>query len=512
MAAMDGILADFVQRYNIGDKDAKALQSCAPEVQMKVLTAVFRRKYSIDERAAQFLESCRLEVKIKVLSSFDPRFQGDTQDYSKKLMAYIRSHQNSGADAAPEGGGQKRSRDEMEELLHSLETEEAFGTGDGTELSSFRERYPMDDRAFDFLSSSSPSVKERVLRSFNPRSTGDSDYSGLLTSFVRKVRTEIDRVEGATQPLSGINTGHGVEELLGVEDEKPSPEQLQDFRNRYPMDDRAWEYLNSSTGSAQAKILVDFKPRNPADTDYSAAVTFFLRAVRGRPGAFAGGAAQVVPGAAVVSAENGVTAPDPSQLEEFRIRFPMDDRAFEFLTSSSAAVQVDILQHFAPGEIKDGDYSRPMTSYIKQVRSKHDVNSKRAAVMQAMQQNPTQMQPLQQLQQPLAGTNIAQVLLMQQLQQALQRQQQQQPLQLQLQPLQPQPLQPQLSQPLGAASNPLLQLLLTRPGIGGPCHFQQPSLGGCAAVGAVSPALQALLQQHQQQAPCGLINTGQSGV
>eukprot|EP00930_Biecheleria_cincta_P026264 TRINITY_DN18534_c0_g1_i2.p1 TRINITY_DN18534_c0_g1~~TRINITY_DN18534_c0_g1_i2.p1 ORF type:complete len:503 (+),score=99.36 TRINITY_DN18534_c0_g1_i2:29-1537(+) len=502
---MDDILADFVQRYNIGEKDAKALQSCAPEIQMKVLMAVFRRKYSIDERAAQFLESCSLDVKIKVLSSFDPRMQADTQDYSKKLMAYIRSVQNPGSDAASEGGGQKRSRDEMEELLHSLGVEEAFSTGDGTELSSFRERYPMDDRAFDFLSSSSPSVKERVLRSFNPRSTSDSDYSGLVTSFVRKVRTEIDRLEGASQPAHEINAaGHSVE-LLGADDERPSLEQLQEFRNRYPMDDRAWEYLNSSSGSAQAKILVDFKPRNPSDTDYSAAVTYFLRAVKGRPGAFAGGAAPLLPGAAV-AVDTGTTAPDPAQLEEFRARFPMDDRAFEFLTSSSAAVQVDILQNFAPGDIKDGDYSRPMTSYIKQVRSKHDVNAKRAAVMQAMRQNPTQMQPLQQVQQqPLGGA--AQVLLMQQLQQALQQQPQQQPLQLQ-----PQPVQPQLTQPLGAVSNLLLQLLLTRPGIGAPVNLQQPSGGGLTAVGAASPLLQLQSLLQPQQAPVGLSIPGQRGV
>mmetsp|Transcript_36310 Transcript_36310/g.83470 ORF Transcript_36310/g.83470 Transcript_36310/m.83470 type:complete len:588 (-) Transcript_36310:37-1800(-) len=56
-------------------------------------------------------------------------------------------------------------------------------------LKSFRERYPVDDRAFDFLQKAPEQVQNLVLADFKPKSEGQKDYSALLTIFVRKVQS-----------------------------------------------------------------------------------------------------------------------------------------------------------------------------------------------------------------------------------------------------------------------------------------------------------------------------------
>merc|ERR1712187_1105251 len=58
-------------------------------------------------------------------------------------------------------------------------------------LQAFRRKYPMDDRAWDFLTTCSSGVQRRVMGDFRPRSEGDSDYSGLITSFVRTIRNQM---------------------------------------------------------------------------------------------------------------------------------------------------------------------------------------------------------------------------------------------------------------------------------------------------------------------------------
>jgi len=60
-------------------------------------------------------------------------------------------------------------------------------------LQAFREQYPVDDRAFDFLQKAPPAVQDRVITDFRPQSQGQDDYSALLTIFVKKVRGRWER-------------------------------------------------------------------------------------------------------------------------------------------------------------------------------------------------------------------------------------------------------------------------------------------------------------------------------
>merc|ERR1711920_308543 len=59
---------------------------------------------------------------------------------------------------------------------------------DASPLTRFRDRYPMDDRAFAVLRGSPQSCVDTVLNTFKPRSEGDDDYSALVTTFVRAIR------------------------------------------------------------------------------------------------------------------------------------------------------------------------------------------------------------------------------------------------------------------------------------------------------------------------------------
>merc|ERR1712039_581565 len=67
---------------------------------------------------------------------------------------------------------------------------------DAHAISNFFLRYPCDERAQDFLNSSSPEVRARVVQEFRPRQEGDSDYSGAVTSFVRRMRQYAEEDQG----------------------------------------------------------------------------------------------------------------------------------------------------------------------------------------------------------------------------------------------------------------------------------------------------------------------------
>ncbi|CAE8618661.1 unnamed protein product, partial [Polarella glacialis] len=128
----------------------------------------------------------------------------------------------------------------------------------------------------------------------------------------------------------------------------PSSERLHEFRGQYPMDDRAWNFLGGVGGAIQQVVVSDFRPKRENDPDYSAAVTAFVRSVESREG------------------RRGAAAP-PSlfQLESFRERFPMDDRAFDYLCVSAADVQREALQNFSPKRLEETDFSRQLTAFLR---------------------------------------------------------------------------------------------------------------------------------------------------
>lgn len=54
---------------------------------------------------------------------------------------------------------------------------------------------------------------------------------------------------------------------------------MKDFRERYPMDERAWSILLSAREPVQDLLVQDFKPRREGEGDYSALVISFMRSI-----------------------------------------------------------------------------------------------------------------------------------------------------------------------------------------------------------------------------------------
>merc|ERR1719282_1252477 len=101
---------------------------------------------------------------------------------------------------------------------------------------------------------------------------------------------------------------------------------LRAFRTCYPMDARAFEFLESCPMEIQEAVVTEFNPKRAGETDYSAAVTSFVRRVRERLGAGPPG---------VRLTERRSAAPPSNLIKAFKLRYPMDDRAWDFLSSSS---------------------------------------------------------------------------------------------------------------------------------------------------------------------------------
>merc|ERR1711966_444965 len=65
-------------------------------------------------------------------------------------------------------------------------------------LRSFLDRYPIDERATDYLNMQQPHIIEQVLNSFRPKKEGDSDYSAIVMSFTKRCRDQ-----GGSREASG---------------------------------------------------------------------------------------------------------------------------------------------------------------------------------------------------------------------------------------------------------------------------------------------------------------------
>lgn len=102
----------------------------------------------------------------------------------------------------------------------------------------------------------------------------------------KKVQAEVHRDWfpgwAAQDPLAGL-TGVGGSRG-GNDSDGPSPEELADFRDRYPVDDRAWHYFISSSADILFKVVNDFKPKplREGHEDYSALLTSFVASVAKR--------------------------------------------------------------------------------------------------------------------------------------------------------------------------------------------------------------------------------------
>merc|ERR1712232_916248 len=104
----------------------------------------------------------------------------------------------------------------------------------------------------------------------------------------------------------------------------------------------------------QRMVVQKFRPNNPDDTDYSPAITAFVKAGR------------VQTREARFSPYSDREVQEFVALAAFRKRYPIDDRAFAFLLDSE--MRMEALEGFRPKQEGESDYSGLVTRYLKNMR------------------------------------------------------------------------------------------------------------------------------------------------
>lgn len=297
----------------------------------------------MDNRAFDNLKMAPLEVQVQVLSTFRP--QNEEQDYSRMVMAHIKF-------CLKQLGGSAAAEAVPEYTPIVVEWVDGAVSHDTLEL--FRERFPMDSRAFDYLKVSPPEIQARVIDGFRPQAN-ETDYSKMVTAHINycmKQLRDTGRVS-LGQPQTGADFGGFV-----------TAEDLEQFRATYPMDWRAYDYLMVAPPEVQARVVSTFRPQNE-EQDYSRMVTahikYCLKQFR------EAGGTSTVPGEAApaVPVDLGFsTEALNEQLEAFLIRYPMDSRAFDYLKVAPPEIQVRVLHTFNPMVVEE-DYSRMVTAHIR---------------------------------------------------------------------------------------------------------------------------------------------------
>merc|ERR1740123_1809924 len=127
--------------------------------------------------------------------------------------------------------------------------------------------YPMDERAFDYLKSSPPEVQERVIDTFNVPEV-QNDYSRAITAHIKFCLKQHKE-----QVPNMISLPAGVDQATAVA-------MLTEFRNRFPTDERAWNYLLQSSPEVKQRVLTEFCPPAGLEGDFSKAVTAYVRRCR----------------------------------------------------------------------------------------------------------------------------------------------------------------------------------------------------------------------------------------
>lgn len=142
------------------------------------------------------------------------------------------------------------------------------------QLDAFRQRYPMDDRAFSYLMESPREAQQAVLDSFQPRNPSDVDYSAPVVAYAKRcrARAEENHVGGG---------GYGGCPAAPM---PPPADPVHDFCRQYPVDARAQEYLRASGPEVVNRVLQEFRPKREGESDYSGAVVAFVgRCRKGAP-------------------------------------------------------------------------------------------------------------------------------------------------------------------------------------------------------------------------------------
>eukprot|EP00747_Dinoflagellata_sp_TGD_P077445 gnl/TRDRNA2_/TRDRNA2_159594_c0_seq1.p1 gnl/TRDRNA2_/TRDRNA2_159594_c0~~gnl/TRDRNA2_/TRDRNA2_159594_c0_seq1.p1 ORF type:complete len:517 (+),score=94.36 gnl/TRDRNA2_/TRDRNA2_159594_c0_seq1:57-1607(+) len=229
-------------------------------------------------------------------------------------------------------------------------------------VADFLTRYPIDENATRYLTNSPPDVIEMAMRDFKPPREGDDDYSAILTSFVKRLRSTM--ASQANESNSSM----------------ASQEALDAFLKRYPVDQDAYNYLMGSSPGVQARVCREFKPKREGEADYSAIVLTFAKRCRDDERSRG-------PAAVPMHGSFSGGAPSQYQLDQLLQRYPMDERAYNYLLESAPAVQQQVLREFKPPREGESDYSAIFISFVKRCRGPGGLSAQQLHHQQQAQQH-----------------------------------------------------------------------------------------------------------------------------
>lgn len=306
-------------------------RSTGPQRALQHALAVegFCNRYPIDETAYEYFSSSPMEVQIRVLEEFQPAREGEA-DYSALIMRFVKKVRlessqpaaNSAGTGPPPPAGPAHSQASRRPSAHAQPPQHpptgvqpsAAPAPWNTNRQDWRKaptpavpslerlaeefemRYPIDDRARDYFSCSSPDVQQKVLREFKPIQEGEADYSSLFMAFVKRCRRESSQPQDQYQPgppaatYGGCGGGGGGRSHGGPAgfsgsrassqgaSSRREQDQFEAFLARYPMDDRAIDYLASSPREVRERVLSTFVAPRPDERDFSAPVTAYTKA------------------------------------------------------------------------------------------------------------------------------------------------------------------------------------------------------------------------------------------
>lgn len=387
------------------DMEASAEVALAQGIRM------FVQRYPVDTRAYEYLVTSSSVVVAHVLRDFRPQREGDA-DYSSLVTSYVKrvrgmyvdqrggpfnsgpSHSgppNRTSSGPPSSGAAPPPWRSGSTVLASPSAppKAPRSGGDGgvprdlatalatPGLDEFFSRFPIDERAYDYFVQSSPEVQDTVLREFQVRKEGESSYAGLFTSFVKKCRMDsASDAVGRGHQTGAPGQSESVLEKAEFAEAVQEMESLvlEDFRARFPMDERAFQYLCGSPKEVQDKVRESFVPQRLEDTDFSAAVTAYVKTLRRQFQESQGGSTSL---GRQRHEEQSVRAHhkreepetvDDEDRNEFFERWPCDARALDYFDASPAEVQAQVILEFKPRSEGDADYSAAVTAFIKRCR------------------------------------------------------------------------------------------------------------------------------------------------
>lgn len=163
------------------------------------------------------------------------------------------------------------------------------------------------------------------------------------------------------------------------------------------MDDGAFDQLKDAEPDVLRPFLNSFKPRSEGDRDYSGLVRTFLKSVIARQqeqGPQQGGHTSTPHryGRDVRdrsrSCDRGRDRSleprrrrgnrrESSPLNDFRLRYPMEGKAFQILSSSSEEVRETVMSDFKPRREGESDYSGLVIAFVRAVTKRLEDDKER---------------------------------------------------------------------------------------------------------------------------------------